>query len=196
MNDTQKLKERKSLLETIIKDYDEQISNEKLTANYERRNQLEEKRYKIIKEYLKIDCLLEIMNTNPIISSNEVDLYKNNDLPEGRYIVCIHGTKKIIGEVGCNSENNNIFYAINKKYQNKGYGFQAVVSLLNYLILCGIENIVIVIEKENKPSIRLADKLKKIFPDYTFSDNKKLVFYRFKISSKHQEKNTNKLHKR
>lgn len=103
----------------------------------------------------------------------------------GYYTVCLHDTKTIIGEVGCNHyESNNIHYVIDDGYRNNGYGFQAVVAMFHHLTANNVEDAKIVIEKKNAPSIKLAEKLTTIFPNFNRYETGELIIYHFNLSKK------------
>lgn len=199
MENIEKLKDRINVLNKLIKKYEQQYQQQLLKdqdrylffRKSEEIRQIEEKLYKFVDEKLKIEKFIEISNKEPIISEGSVDLYasdKNFEVYRGYYTVCLRNTKTIIGEVGCSNQDNNIFYKIDDEYQNNGYGFQALVALVNYLVLNNVENIVIVIERKNAPSIKIAEKLKIIFPNCNVVDNGECFIYHFDLSKSIDEK--------
>lgn len=150
---------------------------------------LGEKIYQLKKEVDKIEKTIQINEQDPTISEKSVDLYQSSN---GYYIVCLHDTKTIIGEVGCNHyENNNIHYVIDDEYQNNGYGFQAVVAMFHYLTANNVEDAKIVIKKKNAPSIKLAEKLTTIFPNFNRYETGELIIYHFNLSKKIDKNSTN-----
>lgn len=186
------LKNRLDYLNGLIDKYQKQLKKKEQRpsgcysweAEDESIVQLREKIYQLFGEVSKIEKTLVISDKEPIICSERIDLYKTDQNPKGYYIVCLSGTKTIIGEVGCNNENNNIHYVIDPKYQNNGYGFEAVATMLNYLVLSGIENIEILIEKENVISIKVAEKLKNIFPNFSENIMDDYLMYHFCLRKK------------
>lgn len=193
MENIEELKDRINVLNELINKYEQQYQQQLLKdkEDYssfhksEKTKQIEEKLYKFVDEKIKIEKFIEISNKEPIASEESVDLYvsdKNFEGYRGYYTVCLHNTKTIIGEVGCSNQDNKIFYKIDDEYQNNGYGFQALVALVNYLVLNSVENIVIVIESKNTPSIKLAEKLKIIFPNCNRIDNGDCFVYHFDLS--------------
>lgn len=150
---------------------------------------LGEKIYQLKKEVDKIEKTIQITDQSPTILLESVDLYQSSN---GYYIVCLHDTKTIIGEVGCNHyENNNIHYVIDDEYQNNGYGFQAVVAMFHYLTANNVEDAKIVIKKKNAPSIKLAEKLTTIFPNFNRYETGELIIYHFNLSKKIDKNSTN-----
>lgn len=150
---------------------------------------MQEKIYELESEIAKIEKSIEINNSNPIVLGEVVDLYKTDKDSQGRYTVCLHDTKTIIGEVGCTGNINNIHYAITPEYRNKGYGFQAVLTMLNYLILNNIDNIILIIDKDNVSSIRIAEKLKTVFPDFNIEEReRRYIEYHFSLNKSIDEK--------
>ena len=195
MEKSEKLKDRLNYLNKLINKYEHQLLQLKqdnyelffVTEN-EKTRQLKNKISKLLNEAFRIEQFFETSDKKPIISNESVDLYKNDENPKGCYLVCLHETKTIIGEVGCNNENNNIHYVIDDEYQNNGYGFQALVAMVNYLILSNVENIEIIIWKENTVSIKLAEKLKIIFPCFEKKEINNCIFYRFNLNKIIDEK--------
>lgn len=188
----EKLKDRLDYLNGLIDKYQKQLEKKEQKphgyypweAEDESIIQLRKKIHQLFGEVSKIEKTLVIADKEPIICSERIDLYKTDQNPKGYYIVCLSGTKTIIGEVGCNNENNNIHYVIDQEYQNNGYGFQAVVTMLNYLVLSGIENIEILIKKENAISIKMAEKLKNIFPNFSENIMDDYLMYHFCLRKK------------
>lgn len=189
MEKIEKLKDRLNYINELINKYEHQLS-ELEQVNYncffvpesKKAVKLSIKISKLLNEEIRIKQFLEISDKKPIISNELVDLYKNNENPKGYYLVCLHGTKTIIGEVGCNNENNNVHYIIDDEYRNNGYGFQALVAMVNYLALSNVENIEIVIRKDNIASIKLAEKLKTIFPSFEKKEINDYIIYRFNLN--------------
>ena len=193
MDKIENLKEKLNILEGQIDKYQQRLLKEGDYLTYpfpnEKRRKLEKKIWELEYEVIKIKKIIEVDSTTPIISGELVDLHKNDENPKGNYIVCLHNSKTIIGEVGCNGTNNNIHYVIDTEYQNNGYGFQAVVLMLNYLISNNFENIEIYIEKENIYSIKLVEKLRIFFPVFNKNESEHYISYYFNLSQKKAEKN-------
>lgn len=187
MESIEELRKKIDILQEQIAKYQQRLSKERFYSTDSTRK-LHEKIYDLKCEIIKIEKIIEVNSSIPIISDEVVDLYKNDKNPTGYYIVCLHGSKTIVGEVGCNGENNNVHYFIAIEHQNKGYGFHALVTMLNYLILNNIENISIILDKENNISLKLAEKLKAIFPTFNKKEIGDYISYQFNLGEKTAEK--------
>ena len=138
-----------------------------------------------------------ILNSDPTASNDIVDLYRDTTYDEelteeqkiyGTYYICPSDSKTRIGKIGYSSS-GNIFYVIRDEYRNKGFGFQALSALFQYLSMNNAKGATIFIAKDNTPSIRLAEKIKEVFPIYKQidSDNGKYVIYNYNISKELNE---------
>ena len=104
----------------------------------------------------------------PIYTNNDVDLYKKiiSDDVTGEYLVCLHNNIEIIGQVGFKPSDlfgNNLSYYIEEEYRNRGLGFQAVSTLIEYLNENNINNVDLFVEKKNVASIKIAEKLSTMY---------------------------------
>lgn len=186
----EKLKTKLHELERLIQKYKQQLKDEEniQSSSNKKKEALLEKIYRLNKSKQRIEKVIEISAMDTIISGELVELYKGDENPQGYYTICLRNTKTIIGKIGCINENNNICYAIDEAHRNNGYGFQAVVILLKYLLSKNIENITIVIEKENVASIKLAEKIKSVFPDFIEEETNILIIYNFTLNKSLNEK--------
>lgn len=147
---------------------------------------LKEELYKI---YNQIDQVtnelnsLKLQEKTPTTTNGFLDLYKCDDQtnPKGNYYICFHDTKKIIGEIGCNLDCNNVHYGIDEQFQGQGYGSQALLLLVEYLSSRDLKDIVILIDEDNLASISLAEKLRIFFPSVSVKSDNHYVTYRFNI---------------
>lgn len=155
---------------------------------YESEKATELKR-KLHRVYNRIDQVtnelnsLKLQDKESTTTNGFIALYKcdEGDDPKGNYYICFDDTKKIIGEIGCNLDCNNVHYGIDAQFQSQGYGFQALLLLVEYLSARGLKDIVILIDGDNLASISLAEKLKAFFPSFTTSSNAPYVKYHFNI---------------
>ncbi len=194
MNDIEELRKKIDVLKEQIEKHERRLLKENKNSTFpfpnEAARKIKEKIYALNYEIYIIEQTIEVNNNIPFLSGEVVDLYKNDENPRGNYIVCLHNSKTIIGEVGCNGPINNVHYVIYPKYRKKGYGFQALITMLNYLILNDFENIEILIQEENIPSLKLAEKLEVIFPIFNKEkkESRNYILYRFNLSKIIDEK--------
>lgn len=199
MESIEKLKIKLSSIENQIKDYSQKLSEKETelqnlkieTLIKEKINKIEKLRNKLYVLYSKksqIENSLIVYQSNPIASNEIIDLYKQNEGPKGDYLACLHNTKTIIGELGYNNENNNVHYVIYEQYRNNGYATQSLRLLLEYLIICEIEEIEIVIEKDNLPSLKTLEKVVAFMEDVKIEDENMVIICHINLSKNNKLK--------
>ena len=74
--------------------------------------------------------------------------------------------RELIGRAGIEIRNidgadkNELAYIIRKDYRRKGYGYEVCKAILNYAFTkLSMDEVMIVIEKDNVPSINMADRI-------------------------------------
>ena len=89
-----------------------------------------------------------------------IEAYKTES-SEKEYGVELKSEKKIIGVLYLNLENGSWFtgYHFNEKYHGKGYAAEAVSAFLNDLGKRSAREIRAIVDPENRPSIKLLEKL-------------------------------------
>lgn len=130
-------------------------------------NELDKER--IYSKIYYIDAILyrhrNELEENPIKEGKRVDLYKYILNGEGMYAVCLHGTKDIVGYIEYRGEIKlhkdsfgNIGYETFIDSRRKGYMIEALRLLAIALEEQGIEKVYISANKNNVPSLKLAEK--------------------------------------
>lgn len=179
------VKNKKEKELALLKSQDNYFSNKE---SYEI-TKLKEELYDLYKQINRIILdlkSLDLEHMNPILANNLIALYKQGKSStsiKGNYYIYLLNSKKIIGEIGCNQENNNIHYVIDEDYQNKGYAYQALLLFVNYLSLNNIENITIMVSEENTYSLRLAQKLQEKYSSVDIKHQDGCFIYCFSIKN-------------
>ncbi len=116
---------------------------------------------------------------------NSFDIYKKakevgfenflKDKDETRYAICLKDTGEIIGDIGERIvlDSSDIKFGLTifrKDLWDKGFGYQAVMQLLEKLKVRGVETVVLDVDKRNKRALRLYEKIG--FTTYEESDKK------------------------
>ncbi|MEE3342883.1 MAG: GNAT family N-acetyltransferase [Bacilli bacterium] len=187
-NDFEKIRQLRAKRDNIIKQLEE--LEKKIESKFYD-TKLSEQIMRKKRTLFELEKTIKIYSSNPDYTNGFIDLYNISE-SNSFYLVCFHEEKKPIGELGCSDSifANNISYCIYKEYRNKGLGFQSVCLLLEYLNSKGIENITIFVEKNNIPSLRIAEKLKDIYKSYTLSNYDTTIAFHFCINNKKLESNT------
>jgi len=109
-----------------------------------------------------------------------IDFYTKN--PVGMWAVAEKNNNQLIGICGLmplddNPSQYQIGYRILPAFQGRGYATEAVIAVRNYACNVNISNFVAFVERENKPSIRVAEKIgMKFFKNDTYKDIPVLVY--------------------
>ena len=198
MNDIEKLTKECDELNQIAEKYREQLEKIKQNEEYYRTNDYRKtchKLYKVEDQMNKINSTIRVYTNDPIASNEVIDLYKAYDdlFPYGKYLICLHDTKTVIGGTGCNPySNNNVHYVIDQEYRGNGYAYQAVSVLIDYLASKDVEYVSLLIEKNNIPSIRTAEKLQNYIQNVDIQEYQDTIGYQFKINQKIENENRHK----
>ena len=101
---------------------------------------------------------------NSDVFSNKRDLLTALLIDGENYTV--KETDELIGRAGIEIRNidgadkNELAYIIRKDYRRKGYGYEVCKAILNYAFTkLSMDEVMIVIEKDNVPSINMADRI-------------------------------------
>ena len=114
--------------------------------------------------------------------SSLINYYKNNLF--GMFAIVEKNKNLLIGICGLipleKDENRyEIAYRILPEFQGKGYVTEAVTIVKNYAIKREICEFFALIEEENKPSIRIAEKIGMKFLKNDIYKNKKVLLYKY-----------------
>lgn len=139
----------------------------------------EERKEKIRNRIKKIDDVLiryrNVLDEEPVMVGEKIDLYKYILEEDERYMICLHGTKEIIGNIDYMGERKlskdffgNIGYGVNPEHKRKGYVSEALKLLTDKLYKEGISKVYISTLKTNVASRGLVEKFGgKLLPKYS-----------------------------
>lgn len=186
-NNLKKIEKYIDKLQKLRAKYAVDIMEAKSNKNTKILEKLEPKMSKVNNQLIYFDKLYLVHANQPIMESDIIDLYKKDNSPYGYYEICLHGTKDIIGHMGCQivSKSNNISYFIQEKYRNKGYAYQSLVLLLVYLEKKDVQDIRIAVNKDNTYSLKIASKISK--DHYLVNAVNKETYYEYKYVLKRKE---------
>lgn len=148
------LKKRKLLYEEYKNLYDLKFYNKT-------NNEDIDKKRNDIKEYIKtieyeICNYIDNINTNNIISLKKID----NSI-EGEYYIFLNDINRVIGSIRCdgliNKTISNVSIEIDENYRGNKYSKQSIELLSDYLSKNGIDEFYVAINKDNIPSLKLAN---------------------------------------
>ena len=114
--------------------------------------------------YEKANLETELFFLLPPINSNGIiDLrLRLSDESSSSYVICLHNTQKIIGNIQYRSYHVNtigdIGYAIEEDFRGNNYAYQALVLLSEKLNEDGIEDFWIAVHEGNIPSLKTIQK--------------------------------------
>ena len=194
----EELLKQKQLLDDQLKILDskyKKIIKEKYNGNFflinndDEINKLQKEMNKLDVKIKQINAEIEIEHIKPIIIGKSIDLYKINSDLYGYYSICLSGTKKIIGNIKVNYFNdyNNISYFIDEEFRNMEYAYNALCLLLDFLANNNFYNFVFIIDKDNIPSLKLAQKIMKKVDSYV-CEKDNFYKFNFNINSKNNKK--------
>lgn len=129
----------------------------------------EEKKKKIRSRIKEIDNVViryhNVLEDKPVMVGEKIDLYRYILEEDERYVICLHNTKEIIGNIDYMGEVKpykdffgNIGYGINPEHKRKGYTSEALKLLTDKLYNEGVSKVYISTLKTNVASQGLVEK--------------------------------------
>lgn len=139
------------------------LVEEKNSLFFELKETSEDKKDSFRKRIQKIDSVLvkyrNVLDESPTMVGEKIDLYKYILEKDDRYVICLHGTKDIIGNIDYMGEKKpskdffgNIGYGVNPEHKRKGYTSEALKLLTDKLYKEGVTKVYITTRKTNVAS--------------------------------------------
>ena len=147
-----------------------ELLDEKNSLFFELKDEVDkEKKGEIRERIKKIDNVVvryhNVLDDKPVMIGEKVDLYRYILEVEERYVICLHNTKQIIGNIDYMGERKlskdffgNIGYGVDPEYKRKGYASEALKLLTDKLYKEGINKVYITTLKTNVASKGLIEK--------------------------------------